>query len=248
MLSRYIIFLLLILAACNSPESPDCLKAAGRTATARYSFASSPKIVEIYDDIDVYLTQDSVAGLTITGGKNLLPAVILEEKTAGHYTIRNTNTCNWVRSYKRKITAQLSLPATLEELHLHGSGEVTGQNRWQTMFLLIDVKASLKKLDMEIAANVLNLKADGYGSEIQIRGSAGECFVETLHFPKIDLSEMKTASGIVKHRAGTDLKMYITDYLWGQIHGTGHLIITTNDFVKNTPAVQTFNTGRLIYQ
>lgn len=237
-----------MIVGCNSPEAPDCLKSTGRTQTVSRSFASLPTILEVRDNIDVFITYDSVAGITIEGGKNILPDILLEETAEGHYTLRNANTCNWVRSYKRKITARVTLPATLRELRLYGSGEVIGQNTWKAGSpVSIDIEGSLEKLDMQVEVGRLNLNVGGYGAHINLRGTVGEGFIETLDFPNMDLSELSIYSGIVKQRAGTDLRINATHYLWTQIHGTGNLILISGPPV-NEPAVETFNTGRLIYE
>ena len=115
---------LLLMASCNSPDAPDCLKSTGRTTIVERYTGSVPRVLEVYDNIDVYLTQDSATEIRIEGGKNILPDVKLEEKAAGHYVLRNRNTCNWVRSYKRKIKAHIRLSSDLEDIHLHGGGDI----------------------------------------------------------------------------------------------------------------------------
>jgi hypothetical protein len=104
----YIGLLFLFFAACNKETAPDCFKKSG-TETTIVRYTSTFSTIILNTDLDVELFQSQETRIEITGGKNLIPKV--ETKVSNNtLEIDNTNTCDFVRGYKKKITMKVYTP------------------------------------------------------------------------------------------------------------------------------------------
>ncbi len=86
----------LLTLSCDRETAPDCLKSTGKTVRQVRRISAFSEIV-LHDDINLYLTHSPDSILTIEAGENLLPKIETTQN-GNTLTIRNRNTCNWVRS------------------------------------------------------------------------------------------------------------------------------------------------------
>jgi hypothetical protein len=122
MILTAILSLLVIFSACKKEH---CFKSAGNWISEDRLLENFGKIV-LYDNINLYITQDTVNRLSIQGGSHIIPYVLTEVKD-GVLTIRDENSCNWLRSYKKKINVFLQCK-TLFMIEYRGAGEVKSMN------------------------------------------------------------------------------------------------------------------------
>ncbi len=87
--------------SCRKENMCDCFKSAG---SATYEYRNLRDFAKLYvsDNVNVYITQDSIFEVKVEGGEHLLP-LIKTEVVDGELRISNHNKCNWVRSYKKSI-------------------------------------------------------------------------------------------------------------------------------------------------
>jgi hypothetical protein len=63
--------------------------------------------VEVYDNINLVLTQEtSLTGITVEAGENLIEG-ITTKIDSGKLVIRNVNSCNWLRSFEVPVNVYL---------------------------------------------------------------------------------------------------------------------------------------------
>ena len=58
--------------------------------------------VDLQDNVSLILSDDTSGALVVEAGKNILGGIVTASEN-GHLTIRNTNTCNWLRDYRKPI-------------------------------------------------------------------------------------------------------------------------------------------------
>lgn len=143
---RYCIYFLVVLSvyfwSCNKENAPDWIKSTGEKITVT-KFISAYDTIRIFDHIDIELKHSNEYKAEITAGKNLIPKIILDVKDS-LLTIKNTNTFNWVRSYKKDdIKIVLYLPI-LDKLKIEqfGSGKVYSIDTLKCSWVDIDMQSS----------------------------------------------------------------------------------------------------------
>jgi hypothetical protein len=93
-----VIIISLLLAACGS-NAPDCMKSTGDVIRETRSLTAFSTL-EVSGNINVILTRDSSYDVIVEAGGHLLKKIKTEVRN-GRLLIRNENSCNWVRSYKK---------------------------------------------------------------------------------------------------------------------------------------------------
>jgi len=119
----YITFVFLFLqSSCDKETAPDCFKQNGEETTiTRYTNEFNCLILN--SDIDVELVQNQEIRIELSGGKNLLPKIKtqVDNKTL---EIDNTNNCNFVRGYKRKLRLRVYCP-NIRRIRNKGVGNIS---------------------------------------------------------------------------------------------------------------------------
>ena len=100
----------------------DCFKSTGKEAVVYRDLPAFDKVL-IKDKLDVILIEGNSFGVRLEGGQNLL-TLVRTEVESGELIITNENTCNVVRSYKRRIKLFVTAPRFREITH-RGVGDVS---------------------------------------------------------------------------------------------------------------------------
>ncbi len=102
------LFLLLSFFSCRKENALDCFKANGPDKTEA-RFPGNFSEVEVRDKIQLNIKPGPECRVELMGGRNILKNI----KTfveGERLVIDNTNTCNFVRGYKREIKVTVTLP------------------------------------------------------------------------------------------------------------------------------------------
>ena len=104
---KYLI-IIIIISSCKKENALDCFKSNG-TQKSETRFLTDFNRIRTYDKIEVTIVKGSEYKIEISAGKHLLSNIITKI-TNGILSIQNKNKCNFVRGYKNKITAIVTLP------------------------------------------------------------------------------------------------------------------------------------------
>ncbi len=104
---RLIIYFLLFICifSCKKAQDRSCLKSTGKMGTKEISIPSCTKL-ELYENIEYVLIQDSLNKVVLIGGENLLNEISVTNSDET-LTIKDMNNCNFLRSYSKKIIAEI---------------------------------------------------------------------------------------------------------------------------------------------
>jgi hypothetical protein len=116
------------IAACKKANRFDCIKRSGEIQIELRSLANFD-IIEVQNNIDVLLIQDSVCYVEVEAGKNLMANI--ESSVVGNkLLVKNNNRCNYTRSYNHDIKIYIHFKK-LNELIYEGTGPITSLNTIQ---------------------------------------------------------------------------------------------------------------------
>jgi hypothetical protein len=82
--------------------------------------------IDVYDNINVVLTQDTIERIAVEAPQHIEP-VITTRIEAGILTLRNEGSCTWLRSPAEKITVYVHLKK-LDKILYVGSGHIRSTN------------------------------------------------------------------------------------------------------------------------
>lgn len=162
-----LIAVLVTFSTCKKENLCDCFKGTGSETTVERTVEGDFKELYIEDKLDVHLIQGTEYSIKITGGKHVVKLVKTELKNGVLY-VRDDNKCGFTRSYKKKITVYITLPA-LYRLTNDGVGDVVMDNQFVCDTLYYSMPNS-GNLYLDLNANVVFGGMHGNG-DVHMKGT-----------------------------------------------------------------------------
>lgn len=187
----------------------DCLKSTGKIITEVRDIKDFDK-VRVTDNINLFITQDSLFEVKVEAGKNLID--LLETKVvAGELQIKNKNRCNFVRDYKKPMNVYVTMPV-VRYISNDGYGTVRGLNIITTPEFDIQTSASG---DIYLDINNKKVISHMFGSgDVYLKGNSAE------HHCHIVGNGFVNCSGLN------------TSYTWLYTRTTGNCYVNCSNFME----------------
>ena len=231
----------LLLAGCEREQWDDCITSAGPGRVEERTLATFTAI-DLNDKVDLVFEHRASNTVAVEAGRNLLGQVETEVD-GGTLYIRNGNRCNWVRSFKPRITVRVPVDQ-VETLTVRGTGNVRctdtiirphfSLQQWSgvgTVHLLLDV--GTLECGLHTGAGDAVLEGRCNGTADLFSGIMGP----------IDASRLRTRFVNVNNSGVADIRCWATVWLNAQISNVGDVYYRT-ETVNITSSIS--GTGRLI--
>jgi hypothetical protein len=152
----------LVLFSCKKAEDRKCWKGVGEEITQE-------RMVDSYDHlflgphIEYVLVQDTVEKVILTGGENLLN-FISTDVAEGELRITNDNKCNFLRTYKKSVKAEIHLK-DLQKIHFEGTKTLTCKNQLNIPYLTVFVRDGAGELNLNVnSISLYTVITHGWGN------------------------------------------------------------------------------------
>lgn len=145
-------------SSCQKENRCDCFKRTGSIVTETREISGFDKVV-VDDNLNVFITQDTVFEVKIEAGDNLIP-LIKTEVADGILSIHNKNRCNWTRSYDKPFNVYIKMPI-VNSIISDGTGNIKSLNTITTANLNIQTKNSG---DVELTVNSVKIVSNVHGT------------------------------------------------------------------------------------
>lgn len=135
----------------------DCIKRTGKIIHENRPLSGFNAIL-VKDNINVFITQDSVFDVTVEAGEHIAP-LIITEISGSTLVCKNKNRCNWTRSYKNPVNVYVHMPL-LTEIESNGTGDIKSLNTIQVPSCYIQTKNS-GNVELSIQTPILTTSMHG---------------------------------------------------------------------------------------
>lgn len=226
---------------CKKQNMCDCFKPRGETVTDTRN-VSAFTILDVYDKIDVYYTQDTTLSsytVKVMTGKNLLSS-ITTVVSGGVLQIRDGNRCNFVRGSHNEVTVYVTTPF-VGKIIQDGVGTIYCTNTIKQDTLSYQIKNSG---DLHLNVNVrLFMNGSMYGvGDVYLTGkaqnhniyAAGECFVNAQN--------LQTSYSYIYYSSTGEARLNVSGTLDATINYQGNVFYSGNPSVT----LHKYNSGDLI--
>lgn len=188
------IFFFIVISSCKKENRCDCFKGTGKVITEIRTPADFTRI-DLHDNINLIITQDSINKISVEGGEKLLPN-LQTEFADNRLIIKNNNKCNWVRSYKNKFNVYVSAKS-LKRIEYFGSGNITSTNTLVPDTLEINCWNASGKIN--IIANTHNnyLKIHTGSTDLYVSGNTNDNFLYNTSNGFAHIENLHTNNNIV---------------------------------------------------
>lgn len=153
--------------SCKKENMGDCFKSTGlvqREVRITEPFDS----LVIHKRMNLILIEDSIDFVEIEAGNKLLENIISENKF-GTLTIENTNTCNWVRSYKIPVNIYLHY-TKLQKILVLGSSQISNTDSLQRDSMFIELRDAAGDVNLTVSNKYLFIAQHTGASDVTIKG------------------------------------------------------------------------------
>jgi len=211
--------LLIILGGCGK-EGGKCVSSSGQILVEDRRISDFDSI-RVQDHLNVILVQDSVNSVKVEAGENIIGGIVTE-LSGRELILRNTNKCNWLRSYTKPINVYVSVKNLLK-IHYESSGDISCTDTIRTGYLKIDMWGGCGTIDLRV--NV----GDGYF--IQHMGTAtlvltGICNISSVYagdYGLLQLRGLRTGYTFVTNSGSNDCYVNASQVLGATITSIGNI-------------------------
>lgn len=195
-----------LLLSCRKENALDCFKSNGKDITVtRYTEAFD--YIEAYDNLEITIFQGSEYKVEVTAGENIIKN-ISTKVSEGILKLDNTNKCNFVRGYKRKVKIKVTVPYLVKVTN-HGVGPVA--------------------VDKNFQQDKISLRAENSG-DIHLNGTYNE--VETSSHGNGDMYLNGVTKSLLIYSFGTNYTyaqdMKVSDYIYISTYSFGPTYFNLN--------------------
>lgn len=211
--------------SCNKESAPDCFQTAGEYTTVARSLDEFSSI-ELNDYLQIELYDTTSFFVEITAPKNLIPDIETSVNN-GKLKIDNKNTCNFVRSFKKKITVRIYAPE-FSDIQNKGTGNITGLNT---------IQCSYFKLENRHAAGVIKVSLHVDSTLIATHTGVSDCYLtgistRTSLFNQglgvVDARNLISDYTFVNNSNINDIYVNCNAYLYAALYFSGNIYYTGN--------------------
>jgi hypothetical protein len=205
--------------SCNSENAPDCLKSTGKTVQQRRSISAFTEII-LHDDIELYLNHGTDSTVLIEAGENLVPKIeVLQDGTT--LTIRNRNTCNWARSYKRPVKVTVGVPHGNLVLTHRGFGKIQSAGPLQIGYLVIGSFDASGDVQLDGRLDYISIYSNS-PAHITLSGQSVQ-LEAWLHnnFGRLSAEHLQAKVCYLTHDGSNEMRVFPIDELKAKISANG---------------------------
>ena len=181
--------LLLVHLSCQK-EGAGCFKGAGEVVIEERE-GGDIRYIEIFDDPDVILNQKSAdKKILVETGENLLGGIITEI-SGNALTIRNVNTCNWMRNFDVPIKVYVDV-SSLDSIVYRGTGDVITSNSLVNDSIQVDIWEGSGRIDLNVEVFKSKFYIHEGTADLYLSGSCWINFLSSKAYGPADLSQYTT--------------------------------------------------------
>jgi len=224
-------FATLLFASCDK----GCLSSTGSETTNEREI-SDFRHIQVWDNIDVQITQAAENHLRVKAGKNIIKNVETEIQD-GILIISNQNKCNWVRAYDKRITVFVDVK-DLYEIEIHGTGEISSTNTIVSDSLMLNVWDAAGKVMLDIETKKSTIRYHIGTADIIYSGKTRLSYISANSFGLVDAVNLESEQTYISTLGSNNNYVWATEILEATISSIGNI------YYKNDPVIlRTFITG-----
>lgn len=214
-----------LLACCDRPDAPHCLRSAGRDTVVQ-DWATEPvEQLVVRDGVEVVLRAAGDSGVTAwtwTGPANVV-AWAETAVDAGEMRVEDGNRCRWVRDLGVRLRLEISAPGVRAVEH-----RGTGDFRWDIGAdggaWSFDGKGFAGRAEVTGHSDSLRLHLHNGPGFVAASGSTGRLGAYVAGLGTLDAGELAAERAFVNQSSAHDLAFRAAEYAYIGLHGYGNVI------------------------
>jgi hypothetical protein len=167
---HFIIGSVILLFSCTKEQMDDCFTGTGNVIKEKRELDFFTEL-EVRGDFNLVLVEDSVNYVRIEAGSKLMNQLVTKVEFQ-RLVIENTNTCNWVRSYKIPKNIELHCSA-LERIQINGTTNLSNRDSLRNDSLYIKLLSNNGTIHLVVENQKLVIEQPSGAADISAFGRTG---------------------------------------------------------------------------
>lgn len=241
-MNRLLLILILLSAgSCNRENAPDCLRSAGPD-DAELRETGAFRSIELRDFMRIELVDDESWYVELEGPRNLLEG-IRTEVVDGKLHVSNRNTCNFVRSYRRRVTVRIHAPS-FPDIQNYGTGDLVALNTLAAPFFKLENRDAAGNIDLRVTADSVHVLSHTGVADVTLSGQCGELRLFSQGLGWLDARGLQAEAAYVNNSSINEVYVRASGYLYAFIRYSGNIHVYGNPQQVDH---ETEGSGQLIY-
>ena len=238
-MKKLVVFFFVLFFLQVSCKKPGCFEDAGSLVTIQRETTSFHR-VDLFDDVNLVLTQDTLESIKIIAAKNIEPNISVQNEN-GVLTIRNNTTCKWLRNPNENPTVYLGIKA-LDHIEYGGSGNVSSTNTIHADKITFYSATGAGNIDISLDAKQVTANVEYESADFIFHGKADVCYGYAGSRGTLDLKDLEVKHLALGYAGVRDVTVNATEVLEATIYHTGNVF-----YKGNPPNITTtfYSSGRL---
>ena len=188
--------------SCKKAEDRQCLKSTGSIINQEIGMPSFSKL-DLNEKIEYCLVQDTICKVMLNGGENLLNEVKISVSN-DRLVITNENKCNFLRSYKKVIKAEIHF-VNITEINYRGTEELTNTDVLNLPWLTLSILNSSGSVKLNINSNSIYANASGGYGDFNLSGNTNyaNLYIDNNGFCNTYGLKVKDSVRVISNTMGT---------------------------------------------
>jgi hypothetical protein len=237
-MKRQLVIYSLVIFLFSHCKKPGCFSEAGPLVSVKRQATAFHRI-DLYDNINVILAQDTIESITVKAPQNIEQNIIASVEN-GTLTLRNGTSCKWLRSPSENPTVYIGVK-NLDYILYAGSGDVTSSNIIQSESISLYSATGAGNVEISLSAQQLNATIEYESADFIFHGSADLCYSYANSRATLNLSDLEIKNLNIGYASVKDITVNVSDRIDAHVYHTGSI------YYKGNPAVFTtyYSSGRL---
>lgn len=237
----FYIIIVFVIISCQKEEGGNCLKSTGDIVTEIRPL-NDFTYFSLHDKFNLYIITDTVNFLKIEAGENIIDG-ITSEISNDTLTIRNTNKCNWLRSYKNPINLYIS-SYTLRRLFVFGYSNVETVNTFKANYIVVEAASPISKMVLDLDVGTCYFTASYTTGDFILTGTTDSLRIFNYGTAYVFAQGLQSRRCWVVNSSTGDCHVKTSDRLHVEIHRTGNIYYYQEPDLINI--IEISSTGQLI--
>ncbi len=178
--------------------------------------------IEVYDNINLILTQDtSLNSIKVEAGKNLIDGITTETDN-GRLVLKNRNKCSWLRSFDVPVNVYLTF-SCLDTLIFRAAANISCTNEWKNDTVYVDVVEGAGKIDLKLNTFISFLNVRYGTTTMNITGFSQVTFISSQGYGPFHAEDLNSKFTYVYTFSPNDVFVYASVELGAEIANIGNV-------------------------
>lgn len=209
--------------SCNKEDAPDCFQSAGPYTTVKRELETFTSI-ELNDYVQIELYDTNAHFVEITAPRNLIPDIHTDVSTH-QLKIENNNTCNFVRSFKNKITVRIYAP-DFANIQNKGTGDITSINTLSCTYFKLENRHAAGTITLQLETDSTLIATHTGVSDCVLRGTSHKTSLFNQGLGIIDARDLISNESYVNNSSINDVYINSNGYMYSALYFSGNIYYT----------------------